>query len=208
MKAIIIDMFDKYEPTMARLAERPYVRLCVLGLRVRWDQYREPPPQPTAQALESNQTKTAAEEEEDWFNRSDEEGASPATRSLLPSKRKRLLRKQQLASPKSSGALGLDYDDASDSEGSVEGEKATSNVETNQLVDDLTDVEAKIRAKRQRAEQEDEDGALAGLVGKTGAASKKGDDMGGGGGQPSGGNTKEKKIRLSLGGLAKKLNKT
>jgi len=191
MKAIIVDMFEKYEPTMLRLSERPYARSYILGLRAKWDQYREPPPQPTVQAVESNQTRSIADEEEAWFHRSDEDDAST---SILPVKRKRLQGGKRKPPAKSSGALGLDYDDASDSEGSVEGDSPKSS-ETTQLVDDLTDVELKIRAKRQRAEQDEGDGALADLVGKTVKKEQQSD-------------TKEKKIRLSLGGLGKKLSKT
>jgi protein phosphatase-4 regulatory subunit 3 len=212
MKAIISDMFDKYEPVMIRLAERPFVRACVLGLRARWDQNREPPPQPTLQAADSNQARTAAEEEEAWFNRSDEEGTSGS--NVVPVKRKR---PQQKRKSPAKGALGLDYDE-SDSEGSVEGD-SPKVTETTQLAEDLTDVELKIRAKRQRAEQEEEeDGAMAGLLGKPGAVGRKlrgekseqKSEQKGDEGEAAGGSNqvKDKKIRLSLTGLGKKLGRT
>lgn len=178
MKGIIVDMFERYESTMARLAERPYVRSYMMGLRLRWDQYKEPPPRP-ATAVEANQTRSAADEEEAWFNRSDEEAESS---SLLPVKRKRAAGSS--AKRSEGAALGLDYDDASDSEG--EGDS-----KGNQLAEGLTDVELKIRAKRLR-EEEDE-----GLVVR--AASKKVEATAEQGG-------KEKKIRLSFAGLGKKLS--
>lgn len=224
MKAIIVDMFEKHEALLDRLARRPYVRSYVVGLRLRWEQFTEPPPEPPAQVVEAVQARTAAEEEEAWFNQSDEEDAGRKGESVhLPVKRKRVAQSGASApSPKRqtppTAALGLDYDDASDSEGSTGGEspKARPSAPTPEaaeadLAEGLSEVEQKIRAKRLRDEDEDE-GVFAQLVApKDGAAeavSPSGPlqsavktesevDLGGAG--------KDKKIKLSLGSLGRTL---
>lgn len=244
MKPIIVDMFEKYEPVMTRLAERPFVRSYVLGLRIRWDQYKEPPPPPPPQTAESSKARTVAEEEDAWFQQSDDEDANggdtstsdSSSESQVPAKRKRVFQatgpSPKRPSPsKPTPALGLDYDDASDSEGSTDGEspKATGrrpspsidSTETEHLAEELTDVEQKVRAKRMRNEEEEEEaGGFADLVkgvkkGGAGSASggpqasartvkeeKESTAEGAASGGSGGG--KEKKIRLSLSGLSKK----
>lgn len=83
--------------------------------------------------------------------------------------------------PPAQGLLD-EYDDASDSEDSPD----------EALAEELTDVELKVRAKRER-EEEEEEGALAGLVGKPRRE------------EPAEDPPKDKKIRLSLSALSKKL---
>ncbi|KAL1409675.1 Platinum sensitivity protein [Vanrija albida] len=238
MKPIIVDMFDKHDDIMTRLADRPYVRGYVVGLRVRWEQYKEPPPPPPAQVAESSKIRSSADDQDGWFNQSEDEtegeAETAATGAHVPLKRKRGLQaghagKRQSAPKPISPALGLDYDDASDSDGSTGGESPIVRPDgspfgdlsetQHQLSDDLSDVAQKIRAKRMREEEEEEAGGLADLVGGGGkspaakkesaAATKEGEGSSRptaptGNGKAAEG--KEKKIRLSLGGLGKKLS--
>lgn len=207
MKAIIVDMFEKHEALLERLSTRPYVRPYIYGLKIRWAQFVEPPPEPPAQIAEAVQARSAAEEEEAWFNQSDEEEDS-GRKVRLPAKRKRLPH-SGAPSPKRqtppSAALGLDYDDDSGSEGSAGGESPkmrpsapTPDAEAN-LADGLSDVEQKIRAKRLREEEED-DGVFASLVGakeepaETPVSPVKEEAE-----------VKDKKIKLSLGSLGRTL---
>jgi hypothetical protein len=218
MKPIIMDMFDKYEPIMTRLAERPFVRAYAHGLRTRWEQYKEPPPPPPAQVVEQEKTRSAAEEEEAWFIQSDEEDADAdgSGSPQVPSKRKRLLQagpssKRQLSSK--AGGLGLDYDDASDSEGSAdESPKQPPPAENGYEEDALSDVMLKARAKREREEQEnEEEGAFANLLagkkppGEAGDSSKAPTSEASSSADATDGDSPEKKIKLSLGSLGKKL---
>lgn len=217
MKPIITDMFEKYEPIMSRLADRPFVRAYALGLRIRWEQYKEPPPPPPPQVVEQERTRSAAEEEEAWFIQSDDEDAHAdgSANPQVPSKRKRLLQagpssKRQLSSKV--GALGLDYDDASDSEGSADESPKQPPPENGHEEDALSDVMLKARAKREREEQEnEEDGAFANLL-----AGKKPPGEGTESSKPppksestptpeDEGDGQEKKIKLSLGSIGKKL---
>lgn len=216
MKPIITDMFDKYESIMSGLAERPYVKAYAHGLRVRWEQYKEPPPPPPAQVVEQERTRSAAEEEEAWFIQSDDEEADAdgSGSPQVPSKRKRLLQagpssKRQLSSKV--GGLGLDYDDASDSEGSADESPKQPPPENGHEEDALSDVMLKARAKREREEQEnEEEGAFASLLaGKKppgeGNETAKAPAAEGSSSAEAEGDAQEKKIKLSLGNLGKKL---
>lgn len=216
MKPIITDMFDKYEPIMSRLADRPFVRHYAIGLRVRWEQYKEPPPPPPAQVVDQEKTRSAAEEEEAWFIQSDDEDADTdgSGSPQVPSKRKRLLQagpssKRQLSSK--AGGLGLDYDDASDSEGSADESPKQPPPENGHEEDALSDVMLKARAKREREEQEnEEEGAFASLLaGKKppgeGSDSSKASETEGSSPSEAESDSPEKKIKLSLGNLGKKL---
>lgn len=215
MKPIITDMFDRYEPIMSRLAERSFVRAYAIGLRVRWEQAKEPPPPPPAQVVEQEKSRSTAEEEEAWFIQSDDEDADTdgSGSPQVPSKRKRLLQagpssKRQLSSK--AGGLGLDYDDASDSEGSAD-EGSKQAPKNGHEEDALADVMLKARAKREREEQENEgDGAFANLlVGKkpseNSSASPKSAAAEGSSATDGEGDSQEKKIKLSLGSVGKKL---
>lgn len=225
-----MDMFDKHEALLSRLTERPFVRAYVLGLRLRWEQFKEPPPQPPPQVVADANKRTAAEEEEAWFNESDDDADADGETAVphVPVKRKRA--QQSGPSPKrlSSGggsALGLDYDDASDSDGSAgaESPKATRPAvptpqTDSELVEGLSDVERKVRAKRIRNEEEEEGSAFTELMGggKGAPATAPKDAPGvalpvkvvheeaapaeGGGGSAG----KDKKIKLSLGSLGRK----
>lgn len=217
MKPIIMDMFDKYEPIMTRLAERPFVRAYAQGLRTRWEQYKEPPPPPPAQVVEQEKTRSAAEEEEAWFIQSDEEDADAdgSGSPQVPSKRKRLLQagpssKRQLSSK--AGGLGLDYDDASDSEGSADESPKQPPPENGHDEDALSDVMLKARAKREREEEEnEEEGAFASLLAgkkppsEVSDSSKASASEGSSSAGAAEGDSPEKKIKLSLGNVGKKL---
>lgn len=237
MKPIIVDMFDKHEDIMTRLAGRPFVRGYVVGLRVRWEQYKEPPPAPPPQVAESSKIRSSADDQDGWFNQSEDETEgeteTAAAGAHVPLKRKRGLqagnagKRQSPAKTTTSPALGLDYDDASDSDGSTGGESPKVRpVSLNfgdladtqhQLSDDLSDVALKIRAKRMREEEEEEAGGLADLIGGGKGSSVKKEPakeaegasrapVAGGGSPAAAADGKEKKIRLSLGGLGKKLS--
>ncbi|WOO79694.1 putative protein [Vanrija pseudolonga] len=237
MKPIIVDMFDKHEDIMTRLGDRPYVRGYVVGLRVRWEQYKEPPPAPPPPVAESSKIRSSADDQDGWFNQSEDETEGETEAAVagahVPLKRKRGLqagnagKRQSPAKTTASPALGLDYDDASDSDGSTGGESPKVRPVTltfgdladtqHQLSDDLSDVALKIRAKRMREEEEEEAGGLADLVGGgKGSSVKKEPAKEGGegasrasvasGSGPVAADGKEKKIRLSLGGLGKKLS--
>ncbi len=223
MKTIIMDMFDKNEALLTRLTERPFVRAYILGLRIRWEQFKEPPPQPPPQAIAEATKRTAADEEEAWFNQSDDDtdADGEATALHMPVKRKRAQQSGPAPKRLSSGggsALGLDYDDASDSDGSAGGESpkiAPTNPPSateSELVEGLSDVEKRVRAKRIRKEEEEEGSAFSELMGG-GSKSSTPKEGGSGGavkvvheegvesGSPAG---KDKKIRLSLGGIGRK----
>ncbi|KLT39487.1 DUF625-domain-containing protein [Cutaneotrichosporon oleaginosum] len=223
MKAIIMDMFDKHEALLNRLTERPFVRAYILGLRIRWDQFKEPPPQPPPQAVAEAAKRTAADEEEAWFNQSDDEvdGNRDNSTRHVPVKRKRAPQSAPARKRLSSGggsALGLDYDDASDSDGSAGGESAggespkVAPIQTatadSELAEGLSDVEQRVRAKRIRKEEEEESSAFSELMGGGNKVATKDGSPGGNkvvhgheGGSPAG---KDKKIRLSLGGIGRK----
>lgn len=222
MKAIIMDMFDKHEALLTRLTERPFVRAYILGLRIRWDQFKEPPPQPPPQAVAEASKRTAADEEEAWFNQSDDETEADGDSTTLhmPIKRKRTQQRGPAPKRLSSGggsALGLDYDDASDSDGSAGGESPKIGptnppaATDSELVEGLSDVEKRVRAKRIRKEEEEEGSAFSELMGGSNKTGGPKDGSGGavkvvheegaeGGGPPG----KDKKIRLSLGGIGRK----
>lgn len=219
-----MDMFDKHGDLLSRLTERPFVRAYVMGLRLRWEQFKEPPPQPPPQVVAEASKRTAADEEEAWFNQSDDEADADgeSTVSHVPVKRKRA--KQSGPSPKrlSAGggsALGLDYDDASDSDGSAGAESPKSRLSVpapetdSELAEGLSDVERKIRAKRIRNEEEEEGSVFTELMtGGKGAVAQK--DASGAAlpvklvhdeaAPAEGGAGKEKKIKLSLGSLGRK----
>lgn len=164
------------------------MRAFVTGLTTRFDQNNEPPPPPAQPEAESSRWTRATEaEEEDYFNASDDEEigpklpAVPETKIVTWKKRKRMLPRggapKKRAGPvtKNGAALGLDYDDGSDSDGSAGSQSprrgmppATPPVITpsEELEKDLGDVALKIRAKRQREEEEEE--GFASLVGKGG----------------------------------------
>ncbi|BEJ13212.1 hypothetical protein CspHIS471_0303860 [Cutaneotrichosporon sp. HIS471] len=185
MKAIIMDMFDKHEAQLTRLTERPFVRAYVLGLRIRWEQFKEPPPQPPPQAIVEATKRTATDEEEAWFNQSDDEtdAEGESTAPHVPVKRKRTQQSgpapKRLSSGGGGSALGLDYDDASDSDGSAGGESpkivpANPPAGTeSELVEGLSDVEKRVRAKRIRQEEEEEGSALSDLIGGSKAGAPK-----------------------------------
>lgn len=69
-------------------------------------------------------------------------------------------------------ALGLDYEDNSDSEGSAGAASPRGGelVPTEELAEEMGDVAMKMRQKRQRAEEDDE--GFAGLLGKAAAMSR------------------------------------
>lgn len=225
MKPIVMDMFDKHEALLSRLTERPFVRAYILGLRLRWEQFKEPPPQPPPQVVAEASKRSAADEEEAWFNQSDDEEGDADGESTVPSlpvKRKRAQQQSGGPSPKrlsagsGSSALGLDYDDASDSDGSTGAESpkvrplVPAPEPDSDLVEGLSDVERKIRAKRIRNEEEEEGSAFTELMSgprkdASGAAfpvkvvhEEDAATEGGGAGR-------DKKIRLSLGNLGRKL---
>ncbi|GMK58191.1 hypothetical protein CspeluHIS016_0502230 [Cutaneotrichosporon spelunceum] len=191
MKAIIMDMFGKHEALLTQLTERPFVRAYILGLRIRWDQFKEPPPQPPPQAIVEATRRTATDEEEAWFNQSDEETGADGESTVphLPAKRKRNQQSgpapKRLSSGGGGSALGLDYDDASDSDGSTGGE-SPKVVPTNppagtesELVEGLSDVEKRVRAKRIREEEEEEGSAFSELMSGGSKAGAQKDGSGG-----------------------------
>ncbi|OCF33154.1 hypothetical protein I316_05199 [Kwoniella heveanensis BCC8398] len=229
LKNIINYMFDDHRREIEQLADRPYLRAIVNGLRSRFEINSEPPPPPPAISQEAESSKSwgtrAAAEEEEYFNASDDEevigpqppGTASTTTStgsgpLAPQKRKRMFthgggpkkRPAGARQPGSTavspntgantsgttggGALGLDYDDGSDSDSSSGGQSprirpdhispdsgssSSSQVEpkeeaedeikvTEELEEDLGDVAMRMRAKRAREEEEEE--GFAGLL--------------------------------------------
>ena len=77
---------------------------------------------------------------------------------------------QRSPTTRSKPSLGLDYDDGSDSDGSngTQSPRQPAAVVTPELEDDLGDVAMRMRAKRQREEEDDE--GFAGLLGIAKAA--------------------------------------
>ena len=163
-------------------------------------------------------TNRAAEAEEDYFNASDEEEIGPK----LPVKRKRMMTLGGgHARKRSGGMLGLDYDDSSDSEGSTggqsprltdpnvteESQSGPAITPSEALQEDLGDVTLRMRAKRERDEEEEE-GFVGMLLGKPPAAipTKREKEIEGGGGKGDGTPVKEShKLKLSFGGFGRKL---
>jgi len=223
IKPIINYLFENFRPRLDALSTRPFLRGFLQGLTTRWEQNNEPPPAPPAAEAESSKwaNRAAEVEEEEYFNASDEEEIGPKP----PVKRKRVVTYGGGHTKKrSGGALGLDYDDGSDSEGSNGGQSPripmgprkedappTPGTASEELEGDLGDVAMRMRAKRLR-EEEEEEGFAGMMAGKAAATTpkkeketKKEKENVGGGGKREGTPIKEKKIRLNFGALGKKL---
>ncbi|ORX34996.1 component of IIS longevity pathway SMK-1-domain-containing protein [Kockovaella imperatae] len=209
IKPIINHLFENHKARLDVLASRPYLRLIIRGLTQRWEANNEPapppPPQPDPNMSSSKTWSMSAEaDEENYFQASsdDEEigPKAPMSSSLVsPQKRKRAQsgaptppppKRPSAPSPgrmasgnNGSSALGLDYDDGSDSDGSSGAQspvikpsassaswnssETSSSTERGstppeELAEDLGDVAMKMRAKRLREEEEEE--GFAGLL--------------------------------------------
>jgi protein phosphatase-4 regulatory subunit 3 len=185
IKPIINHIFDNYRSRLEALGQRPYLRAFIQGLTTRWEQNNEPPPAPPQLDAEGTASGSASgwktqAQEEDYFNGSDEEETPkrPNKRQKQPiqskptttSTRGRSPSAQRSPNTRSKPSLGLDYDDGSDSDGSngTQSPRQSAAVVTAELEDDLGDVAMRMRAKRQREEEDDE--GFAGLLGIAKAA--------------------------------------
>ncbi|WVR03282.1 hypothetical protein IAU60_000273 [Kwoniella sp. DSM 27419] len=261
IKMFISWLFRSCRDRMDRLAERPFPRAIINGLRSRWEINNEPPPVARVEPSEAESSKAietrAAAAEEEYFNASDDEeesgakaveGTKGSGSPLAPQKRKRMFthgggpKKRPSgarapgsaaggASPAGGGALGLDYDDGSDSDSSTGGQSPRTPAEASgetalgesstgpkDSSEGLDPEEAmqQLRARRKQKEEEDEE-VFAGLLGKggsngKGAAASETAEAGtgeGASGKKPGTPVKEmgmgKKLKLNLGGLGKKL---
>ena len=186
IKPIINHIFDNYRARLEALGKRPYLRAFIQGLTTRWEQNNEPPPAPPQLDSEASTNtgsgsgwKTQAQEE-DYFNGSDEEETpkrpskrqKPITNTTLT--RGRVTTGVQRSPTTRSKPSLVDYDDGSDSDGS-NGTQSPSQPgsglglgATQDLEEDLGDVAMRMRAKRQREEEDDE--GFAGLLGMAKAA--------------------------------------
>jgi protein phosphatase 4 regulatory subunit 3 len=122
---------------------------------VRFEQNNEPVPPPQQNVEAEASTTRLREEEDSYFNHSDEE----ETVKIKPSprkKRKDTPKKISMFVAREKPALGLDYDDGSDSEGSA-GTQSPRMRPNDQLENELGDVEMKMKAKREANDEEEEE---------------------------------------------------
>lgn len=186
IKPIINHIFDNYRACLEALGQRPYLRAFIQGLTTRWEQNNEPTPAPPQLDSEASTNtgsgsgwKTQAQEE-DYFNGSDEEETPkrPNKRQkpvqvATPTRGRANTGVQRSPTTRSKPSL-VDYDEGSDSDGSNGTQSprqpgsGSGLGATQELEEDLGDVAMRMRAKRQREEEDDE--GFAGLLGIAKAA--------------------------------------
>ena len=185
IKPIINHIFDNYRTRLEALGQRPYLRAFIQGLTTRWEQNNEPPPAPPQLDAEASSNTGSGSgwknqaQEEDYFNGSDEEDTpkrpnkrpKPPFPTATPTRGRANTGVQRSPTTRSKPSL-VDYDDGSDSDGSngtqSPRQPGGSVDATQELEEDLGDVAMRMRAKRQREEEDDE--GFAGLLGIAKAA--------------------------------------
>jgi len=185
IKPIINHIFDNYRTRLEALGQRPYLRAFIQGLTTRWEQNNEPPPAPPQLDAEASSNPGSGSgwknqaQEEDYFNGSDEEDTpkrpnkrpKPPFPTATPTRGRANAGVQRSPTTRSKPSL-VDYDDGSDSDGSngtqSPRQPGGSVDATQELEEDLGDVAMRMRAKRQREEEDDE--GFAGLLGIAKAA--------------------------------------